>query len=234
MCNLTESAIQKYLNNSNSIKNVLYYDGNRSESIVFFSDNDSIIVCPEHAPTFTKSALFRVCFLVVLAIISLIGNLATMWNIKKSVTSRGLTRHSWSAIYYLIFHLSIADLLVTMFCIFGEAGWSYTVDWRSGELSCKLVKFFQMFSLYLSTYVLVLIGVDRWIAVKYPMKSLSMAKRCHRLIGLVYALSFTLSLPQVFIILIFISKLLIQLKMIYAQLLFTLNLKKLFLLLLLV
>uniref|UniRef100_A0A1I8Q7Y5 G-protein coupled receptors family 1 profile domain-containing protein n=1 Tax=Stomoxys calcitrans TaxID=35570 RepID=A0A1I8Q7Y5_STOCA len=56
-----------------------------------------------------------------------------------------------------------------------------------------------MFSLYLSTYVLVLIGVDRWIAVKYPMKSLNMAKRCYRLLGGTYILSFILSLPQFFI-----------------------------------
>jgi len=67
----------------------------------------------------------------------------------------------------------------------------------ANELTCKLVKLFQMFSLYLSTYVLVLIGVDRWIAVKYPMKSLNMAKRCHRLLGGTYILSLVLSLPQV-------------------------------------
>lgn len=151
----------------------------------------------DQAPQLTKSALMRVYVLSVMGIVSLVGNLGTIWNICKTRQTRRLSRHSWSAIYFLILHLSIADVLVTCFCIFGEAGWSYTVQWVAGELACKMVKLAQMFSLYLSTYVLVLIGVDRWIAVKYPMKSLNMAKRCQRLLQYAYLMSFVLSVPQV-------------------------------------
>lgn len=92
-------------------------------------------------------------------------------------------------------NLSLSSYKV--FCIFGEAAWSYTVEWIAGELCCKMVKYFQLFALYLSTYVLVLIGIDRWVAVKYPMKSLNMAQRCHRLLILSYILSLIMSLPQV-------------------------------------
>lgn len=151
----------------------------------------------EHAPKLTDAALMRVYVLTAMGVISLIGNLATIWNISKTRQARRATRQSWSAIYLLILHLSIADVLVTIFCLFGEAGWSYTVEWIAGELACKLVKFSQMFSLYLSTYVLVLIGVDRWIAVKYPMKSLNMARRCQTLLVYAYVASFVLSVPQV-------------------------------------
>lgn len=151
----------------------------------------------DHAPQLTNSAWTRVCVLSVMGIISLVGNLGTIWNICNTRQSRRMSRHSWSAIYFLILHLSIADVLVTCFCIFGEAGWSYTVQWIAGEFACKVVKLSQMFSLYLSTYVLVLIGVDRWIAVKYPMKSLNMAKRCQRLLLYAYLISFILSIPQV-------------------------------------
>ncbi|XP_075164709.1 corazonin receptor isoform X2 [Haematobia irritans] len=153
----------------------------------------------EHAPQLSKSSMIKVYVLSIMALFSLLGNVLTMWNIYKTRIARRSSRHSWSAIYSLIFHLSIADVLVTGFCIIGEAAWCYTVQWLANELTCKLVKLFQMFSLYLSTYVLVLIGVDRWIAVKYPMKSLNMAKRCYRLLGGTYILSFLLSLPQFFI-----------------------------------
>ncbi|XP_073843871.1 gonadotropin-releasing hormone receptor-like [Musca autumnalis] len=153
----------------------------------------------EHAPQLSKSAMIKVYVLSLMALFSLLGNVLTMWNIYKTRMARRNSRHSWSAIYSLIFHLSIADVLVTGFCIIGEAAWCYTVQWLANELTCKLVKLFQMFSLYLSTYVLVLIGVDRWIAVKYPMKSLNMAKRCYRLLGGTYVLSLLLSLPQFFI-----------------------------------
>lgn len=151
----------------------------------------------EHAPQLSRSAMVKVYVLSIMALFSLLGNVLTMWNIYKTRLARRSSRHSWSAIYSLIFHLSIADVLVTGFCIIGEAAWCYTVQWLANDLTCKLVKLFQMFSLYLSTYVLVLIGVDRWIAVKYPMKSLNMAKRCYRLLGGTYILSLLLSLPQV-------------------------------------
>lgn len=167
-----------------------------NERLVNVSNNGTKL---QHAPQLTQAAMVRVYVLCVLGIISLVGNVATIWNIGKTRTIRRNSRHTWSAIYMLILHLSIADLLVTIFCIFGEACWSFTVQWVAGELACKLVKFIQMFSLYLSTYVLVLIGIDRFVAVKYPlwMKSLNMTRRCHHLLILAYVLSLLLSLPQV-------------------------------------
>ena len=125
----------------------------------------------EHAPQLTDKVIVKVIVLSLIGFLSLVGNIATIWNIQKNRASRRALRHSCSAIYALILHLSVADILVTFFCIIGEALWSFTVQWLAGEALCKLVKIFQMFALYLSTNVLVLIGIDRWVAVKYPMKS---------------------------------------------------------------
>jgi hypothetical protein len=125
----------------------------------------------EHAPILTDKVVVKVIVLGLMGFLSLIGNIATIWNIQKNRATRRALRHSCSAIYVLILHLSVADILVTFFCIIGEAIWSYTVAWLAGDIACKLVKIFQMFALYLSTNVLVLIGIDRWVAVKYPMKS---------------------------------------------------------------
>lgn len=156
-----------------------------------------------HAPQFSTATLIKVCVLGVMAVFSLFGNMLTMWNIYKTRFKRRSLRNSWNAIYSLLFHLSIADLLVTGFCIIGEAAWAYTVQWRGGDLLCKFFKLFQMFSLYLSTYVMVLIGVDRWFAVKFPMRSLYMTKRCYQFLGIVYISSFILSIPQVSEIVVF-------------------------------
>lgn len=158
---------------------------------------DVTIKCLEHAPILSRSGMIRVIVLSAMSIVSLLGNIATMWNIQKNRKSKRVTRHTWSAIYSLIFHLSISDVLVTGFCIIGEAAWTYTVEWIAGEYACKLFKLFQMFSLYLSTNVMVLIGIDRWVAVKYPMKSLNTSRRCHRFLVIAYLISFLLSLPQV-------------------------------------
>ena len=170
----------------------------------------------EHAPHLTDKVILKVIVLSLMGIISLVGNVATICNIQKNRISRRALRHSCSAVYTLILHLSIADILVTFFCIIGEALWSYTVQWLAGEAACKLVKIFQMFALYLSTNVLVLIGFDRWVAVKYPMKSkfLNTSRFLVRINAtrvclhhdfkflfhfqiFVYVISFILSLPQV-------------------------------------
>ncbi|KAL9903660.1 corazonin receptor isoform 1-T2 [Glossina fuscipes fuscipes] len=196
---ITDSALKELLQNLSYRNDTIIKATSKSSFENVDGMDDNGMRREEHAPQLTTSAMIKVYVLSFMALFSLVGNILTMWNIFKTRISRRTSRQNWSAIYFLIFHLSIADLLVTGFCIIGEAAWCYTVAWAAGNLSCKLVKFFQMFSLYVSTYILVLIGVDRWIAVKYPIKSLSMAKRCHRLLGSIYGLSFFLSLPQFFI-----------------------------------
>lgn len=162
-----------------------------------YTYNGTQLKCLEHAPVLTKSVIVRASVLSAMAILSFFGNVATIISLKLGKRSRGRVRPSWTAIYSLIFQLSVADLLVTVFCIAGEAAWSFTVQWSAGNVMCKLFKFLQMFALYLSTFILVLIGVDRWLAVKYPMKSMATATRSGRLVVIAWVLSFLLSIPQV-------------------------------------
>ncbi|XP_062530526.1 neuropeptide receptor A21 isoform X1 [Bombyx mori] len=161
-----------------------------------FIYNDTQLTCLEHAPVLTKTTVIRASVLSAMAFLSFIGNVATIISIRRSKRCRGRARPSWTAIYSLIFQLSIADLLVTIFCIAGEAAWSFAVQWYAGNIGCKLFKFLQMLALYLSTFVLVLIGVDRWLAVKYPMKSMATATRSGRLVIIAWVLSVILSIPQ--------------------------------------
>lgn len=154
----------------------------------------------------TTEALIRALILSVLGVISLIGNITTIWNMKKLQLSRKSKWHKWSAIYFLILHLSIADLLVTIFCLFAEAAWNLIVAWVVDELSFKLIKWFQMFSVYLSIYIHVLIGIDRFIVIKYPLKSLNKFKRNVRSMIIIYICCAILSIPQVLIFSCFLEK----------------------------
>ncbi|CAH2087387.1 unnamed protein product [Euphydryas editha] len=183
--------IEKYLKEhiiNNSMSNDI------SNHIFVF--NDTQIIYLEHAPVLTRSTIIRASVLSVLAVLSFIGNCATMISVKRGKRCRRRARPTWTAIYSLIYQLSIADLLVTIFCIAGEAAWSFTVQWYAGNVACKLFKFMQMFALYLSTFILVLIGVDRWLTVKYPMKSMATSTRSVRLVIIAWVLSFILSIPQ--------------------------------------
>ncbi|VVC91965.1 unnamed protein product, partial [Leptidea sinapis] len=169
------------------------YNDNISNVFIY---NNTEIYCLEHAPLLTRSRIVRASILSVMAVLSFVGNFATMISVQRGKRCRRRARPSWTAIYSLIFQLSIADLFVTLFCIAGEAAWSFTVKWYGGNVLCKLFKFLQMFALYLSTFVLVLIGVDRWLAVKYPMKSMGTATRSTRLLIVAWILSIVLSIPQ--------------------------------------
>lgn len=150
--------------------------------------------CLEHAPKLTNAVYLRVIVLAVMSVLSLVCNLATIYSIVKN---RRKQRACYTTIYTLILHLSVADLLVTVFCMIGDAIWSYNVAWLWGNLACKIFKFLQMFSLYLSTFVLVLIGVDRFVAVRYPMRGLNATQKCWRFILAAWILAFVLAIPQV-------------------------------------
>ena len=151
---------------------------------------NSSLECLAHAPQLTYATSVKAAVLAVLAAASLLANVATIISIHRH------RKHRVSSVYRLILHLSIADLFVTFFCLAGESVWSYTVGWYAGNVGCKLFKFMQMFALHLSTFVLVLIGVDRFVAVRYPLNCLT-TTTCNRYIACAWILSALCSFPQV-------------------------------------
>lgn len=72
--------------------------------------------------------------LLMMAVLSSIGNSWTIRNIKRSRVASKLSAKNYTAIYLLIFHLCVADLLVTIFCMIGDAIWALTVQWLAGEV----------------------------------------------------------------------------------------------------
>lgn len=91
----------------------------------------------------------------ILMILSSIGNITVLVLLLK----RRLKRPS--RIDTMLTHLAIADLLVTFFMMPLEIGWAYTVSWKAGDFMCRLMSFLRTFGLYLSSFVLVCISVDR-------------------------------------------------------------------------
>ncbi|XP_050028627.2 uncharacterized protein [Dermacentor andersoni] len=144
------------------------------------------------APVFKPSSLVRVVVLAVIGALSLAGNAATLASIWTH-------RRRRSSLYMLLAHLSVADLLVTFFCVLAEAAWTWTVQWVAGDALCKLVKFLQMFALYLSTFILVVIAFDRFAAMRFPMRRPSARRTATRMVAAAWTSAALLSLPQVFI-----------------------------------
>lgn len=78
---------------------------------------------------------------------------------------------SASSIDVLIGNLATSDLIVTFFCNVTDVVWALTVQWFAGNFACKLVKYLQLFGLYLSTYMVVTIALDRCCAVLDPLST---------------------------------------------------------------
>ncbi|XP_050400704.1 gonadotropin-releasing hormone receptor isoform X2 [Patella vulgata] len=132
----------------------------------------------------TKSVVFGTMF-----VISFFGNTATLIQMYRM-------RHRKSTINTLIVNLAIADLLITFFCLSGEGIWAATVQWYGGVAMCKIVKYVQVFSLYLSTYITVAIGLDRCVAILDPMRRKSAPTRVRTMIILAWFFSALFSIPQ--------------------------------------
>ncbi|CAH0550375.1 unnamed protein product [Brassicogethes aeneus] len=78
-------------------------------------------------------------------------------------------RKTPSRINTMLMHLAIADLLVTFLMMPLEIGWAATVSWRAGDSMCRIMAFFRAFGLFLSSFILVCISVDRFYAVLKPL-----------------------------------------------------------------
>lgn len=88
-------------------------------------------------------------------VLSSIGNITVLVMLIKRRMKRP------SRIDTMLTHLAVADLLVTLLMMPLEIGWAITVTWQAGDLMCRIMMFARVFGLYLSSFVLVCISVDR-------------------------------------------------------------------------
>lgn len=73
----------------------------------------------------------------------------------------------------LIINLAMADLLFIVFCV-PFTGWDYTLNyWPFGDIWCRVVQYLVIVCAYASIYTLVLMSLDRFLAVVHPITSMS-------------------------------------------------------------
>lgn len=116
-----------------------YTQGPNSSHIpmVVLANGSSVNASFGQPPHFDDASLTKIIVLSIMFVVSLIGNVATL------IQMRRLRRRK-STINTLIVNLAVADLLVTFFCIAGDAVWVATVQWLAGNIICKVFKFMQV------------------------------------------------------------------------------------------
>lgn len=125
----------------------------------------------------------------ILFIIGSIGNCFVLYNLFQPRFK--------SKMNYLIRHLAVADLMVVFLTIGTELIWRFTIKWETGELGCKIVQFWRIFPLYLTSLMMICITLDRFYAFVFPLTIFKSKERNFYFIISSYFISFVASIPQV-------------------------------------
>lgn len=139
------------------------------------------------------SQLNKDCIIVyaVLFVFAAVGNLLVLYCVGR------YDRLAKSRTPLLIMNLCIADLIVTFFLIPTEIFWRIFIQWRGGDLLCKLLQFIRAFGMYLSSNVVICISVDRYFAIVYPLKLAGAVKRVKWTLVGAWIVSAVFAAPQV-------------------------------------
>ncbi|XP_027515440.1 vasopressin V1b receptor [Corapipo altera] len=109
-------------------------------------------------------------------------------------------RRKMSRMHLFILHLGLTDLAVALFQVLPQLAWKVTYRFLGPDPLCRAVKYLQVLSMFASTYMLIAMTLDRYLAVCHPLHTLQQPTRqAYAMVGATWLLSCLLSLPQVFI-----------------------------------
>ncbi|MGH0158777.1 UNVERIFIED_CONTAM: hypothetical protein FKN15_045152 [Acipenser sinensis] len=136
----------------------------------------------------TEVALLCVIFLCALGLNS--GILVILWKRRKQV----------SRMRVFVLHLCLADLVVAFFQVFPQLFWDITDRFVGPDVVCRLVKYLQIVGMFASTYMIVVMTLDRYQAICKPMVTFQRKRaRWNAPVCVAWGISLVGSLPQIFI-----------------------------------
>ncbi|XP_058488465.1 vasopressin V2 receptor-like [Solea solea] len=155
--------------------------------------NDSGCVDEEDVARDETLAKVEIALLSVIFVTAAILNtsvLTVLWKQRKQMSRMRL----------FVFHLCIADLVVAFFQVCPQLIWDITDRFVGPDLVCRLVKYLQVLGMFSSTYMIVVMTMDRHQAVCNPMVKFQRARtRLNIPVCVAWGISLLGSLPQVFI-----------------------------------
>ncbi|XP_068102514.1 galanin receptor 2b-like [Hyperolius riggenbachi] len=118
--------------------------------------------------------IFNPASVVVPIIFFLIFLLGTIGNslVMAVLLRRGLRSRNTTNLFIL--NLSVADVSFIIFCVPFQATIYSLEDWVFGAFMCKVVHFFIYLTMYASSFTLAAVSVDRYVAIRYPLRSREM------------------------------------------------------------
>ncbi|XP_067007888.2 allatostatin-A receptor [Anabrus simplex] len=126
----------------------------------------------------------------LIVLIGLIGNALVVIVVSANQQMRSTTN-------LLIINLAVADLLFIVFCVPFTATDYVLPFWPFGDVWCKIVQYLIVVTAYASVYTLVLMSLDRFLAVVHPITSMSIRTETNALmaIAVTWVVILTASVP---------------------------------------
>ena len=79
-------------------------------------------------------------------------------------------------VHTLVFHLTVADCIVSFVTMPLEAGWRYSMQWQGDNISCKVLMVVRALGYYLSSAMLVMLCLDRSVNNEHILQLLITVK----------------------------------------------------------
>nr|XP_033774525.1 vasopressin V1b receptor [Geotrypetes seraphini] len=144
-------------------------------------------------PRDEELAKVEIAVLALILVGTVAGNLLVLLAVSR-------LRKKRRRMHLFILHLGVTDLGVALFQVLPQLIWDITFRFLGSDFLCRAVKYLQVLSMFASTYMLLLMTVDRYIAVCHPLKTLQQPTRqAYVMIAMTWAISCLLSTPQIFI-----------------------------------
>lgn len=133
-------------------------------------------------------------FFTFIGITGLLGNALVVLVVLSNQNMRSTTN-------LLIINLASADLLFVVFCV-PFTGSDYVLDeWPYGDVWCRIVQYLIVVTAHASIYTLVLMSLDRYLAVVHPIASMVIRTETHtlRAISVLWCIILTTAIPVLYI-----------------------------------
>lgn len=138
-------------------------------------------------------AQIEIMVLSITFVVAVIGNVSVLLAVHN-------TKKKISRMHLFIKHLSLADMVVAFFQVLPQLCWKITFRFYGPDFLCRIVKHLQVMGMFASTYMMVMMTLDRYIAICHPLKTLQQSsQRSYIMIISTWMCSLVLSTPQYFI-----------------------------------
>lgn len=148
---------------------------------------------PGHAPLESPIYLQAIAVIMytIIIILAVSGNGIICYIVFKQ-------RRMRTIINFFIVSLAFSDICMAIFCIpftfLANLVFNY---WPFGNIMCPVVTYLQVVTVFLSSFTLVAISIDRYVAILYPLRRKMTKKQAFIVIVSIWTVSFLIPIPTV-------------------------------------